>query len=154
MRRPQPYAAKGTRGPTSHPATSAIQPSAPLRTCASSSLGFRCSRLLCSSRRLRFRFWVYPNSALGLNGFSRSGSASLATLLPSAYPFPKVVRPSHRKAPPSQELSSSVHSAEISLRQHRLIKQLNSPCSIQMHGCPGKNGQHFVPLNGYQKMQQ
>ena len=28
----------------------------------------------------------------------------------------------------------------ISLRQHRLIQQLNSPCSIQMHGCPGKMG--------------
>ena len=38
------------------------------------------------------------------------------------------------------DISLSVHWAEISLCQHRLIEQLNSPCSIQMHGCPGKTG--------------
>ena len=46
----------------------------------------------------------------------------------------------------------SVHWAEISLRQHRLTEQLNSPCLIQMHGCPGKTGSILCfsrPINKY-----
>ena len=46
----------------------------------------------------------------------------------------------------------SVHWAEISLRQHRLIEQLSSPCWVQTHGCPGKTGSILCfsrPINKY-----
>ena len=53
---------------------------------------------------------------------------------------PRYLRPSRRIVPLARLASCRAGLIIFPMRQHRLTEQLNSPCSIQTHGRPGKTG--------------